>query len=261
LPRHTAREIYSRWLHDRGDNYLDARPHRHGRAKGRLSSALRFKAARIAGGRRAAAGGSDLGEDLASNAQKKAPAGAARDSSADVLALTLAANQIAANNPGTNGYELRNELLQSRRVRYGSDGKTDGEYSVQRLREDALRKARHSRTLGRNIDKASGVTRPADVCAHHIVASQDLDARLARGWIFGCKLAINDVDNGVYLPRFRNVAVPSLPNATVHPIIHTARYHLAVYARFLGLPKGEPEPTRLALRDMRDEMVAGVFPF
>jgi hypothetical protein len=198
---------------------------------------------------------------MASNAQKKAPAGAAPDSSADVLALTLAANQIAANNPGTNGYELRNELLQSRRVRYGSDGKTDGEYSVQRLREDALRKARHSRTLGRNIDKASGVTRPADVCAHHIVASQDLDARLARGWIFGCKIAINDVDNGVYLPRFRNVAVPSLPNATVHPIIHTARYHLAVYARFLGLPKGEPEPTRLALRDMRDEMVAGVFPF
>lgn len=56
-------------------------------------------------------------------------------------------------------------------------------------------------------------------------------------------------------------AVPSLPNATVHPIIHTARYHLAVFARFLGLARGEAEPTREALRDMRDDMVAGVFPF
>ena len=198
---------------------------------------------------------------MASNAQKKAPAGAAPDASADVMALTLAANQIAANNPGTNGYELRNELLQSRRIRYESNGQTVGGYKVQQLREDALCKARHSRTLGRNLDKASGVARHSDVCAHHIVASQDLDARLARGWIFACGIAINDVDNGVYLPRFRNVAVPSLPNATVHPIIHTARYHLAVFARFLGLAKGEAEPTREALRDMRDDMVAGVFPF
>jgi hypothetical protein len=193
---------------------------------------------------------------LAANAQKNAPV-----SAANILALTLAANQIAANNPGANGYALRNELLQSRRVSYESDGKTAGIYKVRQLREDALRKARHSRALGRNLDKASGVARPASVAAHHIVASQDLDARLARGWIFGCSIAINDVDNGVYLPRFRNVAVPSMPNATLHTIIHTARYHLAVYARFLGLPKGVPGPTRLALRDMRDDMVAGVFPF
>ena len=193
---------------------------------------------------------------LAGNAQEKAAA-----SAADILALTLAANQIAANNSGTNGYALRNELLESRRIRYESDGKTAGIHKVQQLREDALRKARHSRTLGRNLDKASGVARPAAVCAHHIVASQDLDARLARGWIFGCNIAINDVDNGVYLPGFRHVAVPIMPNATLHTIIHTARYHLAVYSRFLGLPKGEPDPTRLALRDMRDDMVAGVFPF
>jgi len=55
--------------------------------------------------------------------------------------------------------------------------------------------------------------------------------------------------------------VPSVPNATVHPIIHTARYHLAVFARFLGLAKGAVEPTREALRDMCDDMVAGDFPF
>ena len=63
------------------------------------------------------------------------------------------------------------------------------------------------------------------------------------------------------LPQFRNVVVPSVPNATVHPIIHTARYHLAVFARFLGLAKGAVEPTREALRDMCDDMVAGDFPF
>ena len=194
---------------------------------------------------------------MATSAQEKAPA----NSPANVLALTLAANQIAANNPGTNPYTIRNEMLETRRVEYESDGRTSGIYSVRQLREDALRRARHSRILGRNMDKASNVTRPKQVCAHHIVASQDLDARLSRGWIFGCNIAINDADNGVYLPRFRNVPVPTLPNATLHPIIHTTRYHLAVYSRFLGLPKGEPGPTRLALREMADDMIAGVFPY
>ena len=44
-----------------------------------------------------------------------------------------------------------------------------------------------------------------------------------------------------YLPRLRNVPVPTLPTATLHPITHTTRYHLAVYSRFLGLPKGESD--------------------
>ena len=64
-----------------------------------------------------------------------------------------------------------------------------------------------------------------------------------------------------YLPRFKNVLVPSLPNASLHGPIHTARYHLSVFARLRVLPKGEALPTREALRDMKDDMVAGVFPF
>jgi hypothetical protein len=55
--------------------------------------------------------------------------------------------------------------------------------------------------------------------------------------------------------------VPSLPNASLHGPIHTARYHLSVFARLRVLPKGEALPTREALRDMKDDMVAGVFPF
>ena len=66
--------------------------------KGRLSFAPRFVAERIARGWRARSGWLRARETtLASNAQKKAPAGAAPDTSADVLALTLAAVSAGVN--------------------------------------------------------------------------------------------------------------------------------------------------------------------
>lgn len=199
---------------------------------------------------------------MASNAQKKAPVAAAPPGqAAGILSLTIAANRIAGNSPGANGYELRNEILNRERIKYESDGKTVNGYTADQLFEQARGKGNHRRTLARNIDKGSGVVRPSAVCAHHIVAGQDLGADLSRERIFACGIGINDVDNGVYLPRFKNVPVPSLPNATLHGPIHTARYHLSVFARLRVLPKGEALPTRDALRDMKDDMVAGVFPF
>jgi hypothetical protein len=216
----------------------------------------------IAGGRRVEAGGRTRETKLAGNAHKKAPgAGPVAPQAANILSLTIAANRIAGNGPGANSYELRNEILNRERIRYESDGKTVNGYTADQLFENAKGAGNHRRTLARNINKGSGVARPAAVCAHHIVASQDIDASLSREHIFARGIGINDVDNGVYLPRFKNVPVQSLPNASLHGPIHTARYHLSVFARLRVLPKGEALPTREALRDMKDDMVAGVFPF
>jgi hypothetical protein len=186
---------------------------------------------------------------------------AAAPSANSTLALTIAANRIAGNSPGLNSYELRNEILNRERIRYESNGETVSGYTADQLYENARGKGNHRRTLARNLDKSSGVARPAAVCAHHIVASQDLEASLARELLFACGIGINDVDNGVYLPRFESVPVPGLPNATLHGPIHTTRYHLAVFARLRMLPHGEQLPTREALRDMKDDMIAGVFPY
>ena len=197
---------------------------------------------------------------MSASSRKKAAAPAAPNASS-TLSLTIAANRIAGNAPGVNPYELRNEVLNRERIRYESNGETVAGYTADQLFENARGKGNHRRTLARNLNKASQTARPTAVCAHHIVASQDIDAGLSRDRLFACGMGINDVDNGVYLPRFKNVPVPTLPNATLHGSIHTTRYHLAVFARLRVLPLGEQQPTREALRDMKDDMVAGVFPY
>lgn len=109
-------------------------------------------------------------------------------SSADLTDLTIAINRIAANQRHANGYEIRNTLLideEKQRVRY-RNGITELPCSVQRLFADAQRRnANHRRTLARNIVKATGQARPADACAHHIVALNDGRAMLSRRRLFG----------------------------------------------------------------------------
>ncbi len=182
---------------------------------------------------------------------------------ASLARFTAAINRIAANS-GVNGYELRNEILldmEKERVRY-ENGQTIEGYSAERLFEDAKRaSANHRRTLARNLNAETGKERPDNVCAHHVVASKDMRADEARDVIFGWGIAINDSDNGVYLPRFKNIPVPSMPKAPLHGPIHTARYHGMVTGR---LVLGDPEDAaacRAILRTIKKQIVAGSFPW
>jgi hypothetical protein len=93
------------------------------------------------------------------------------------------------------------------------------------------------------------------------VASQDIRATDSRTRIFACGIGINDVDNGVYPPRLKDIAVPSLPNASLHGPIHTERDHVAVFSRLLQAPAGDQEAMRIAMKDMKADLVDGVFPF
>lgn len=189
------------------------------------------------------------------------PGGA--DFAASLARFTAAVNRIAANS-GINGYELRNEILlemEKDRVRY-ENGRTLAGYSAARLFEDARRQSgNHRRTLARNLNADSGQARPTNVCAHHIVASKDSRADESREIIFKWGIGINDADNGVYLPRFKNIPVPSLPDAPLHGPIHTTRYYVAVAQRFMFNEPTDTPSCREVLRGIKEDLVDGSFPW
>lgn len=134
---------------------------------------------------------------------------------------------------------------------------------AQRLLADARRKdLRHSSILARNM-AAAGASRPAHAAAHHIVAHGDARAFPAQDLLFGWGIAINDADNGVYLPRFRSSVIDGAPHALKHATLHTGFYHLEVYARLVDIaPEREhSESGRAALRGIKAELSAGTFPY
>lgn len=135
----------------------------------------------------------------------------------------------------------------------------------EQLREDAEGRSKHyqhSRTLGRNM-KSAGNERPAGVHAHHIVAHADNDARDSRTLLYGWGIAINDVDNGVFLPAYKTSVVPELSQATRHAVVHTGVYHAAVFARlqFVGEGGEFSDDGRDALRSIKGELLQDTFPY
>lgn len=200
---------------------------------------------------------------MATTARKPGAAPGDAEFAASLARFTALVNRIAANGGG-NGYELRNEFLQEmekERVRYENGRALEG-YSAERLFEDAKRaSANHRRTLARNLNAESGTERPDNVCAHHVVASKDERAKESRDVIFKWGIGINDTDNGVYLPRFKNIPVPSMPNAPLHGPIHTDRYYTAVAGRLIfGAPQDTPA-CRLIMQTIKKQLVAGSFPW
>jgi hypothetical protein len=165
---------------------------------------------------------------------------------------------------GINAHAVANAQLLARKkgqIRY-KNGKTLPT-SAEKLLADARRKElRHSAILSDNMI-AAGQARPAKVAAHHIVSRQHGEAFASQELLFGWGIGINDVDNGVYLPRFKMTHVPSLPNARKHSPLHTFVYHAEVYGRLVLVePEREhSEAGREVLRGIKAELVAGTFPY
>ena len=163
---------------------------------------------------------------MANNARKNsaAPAPALTDPVEGMTDLTTSINQIAANNRNANPYEIRNGIVldeNKQRVRY-ENGITALSMSAQQLLANAQRTAyNHRRTLSNNIVAESGKARPANACAHHIVALKDDQAEPSRKKLFDWGIAINDADNGVFLPRWATKKIKGYPKAPQHGPIHT----------------------------------------
>ena len=72
----------------------------------------------------------------------------------------------------------------------------------------------------------SGISRPAQTAAHHIVAGTSKFANEARAILNKFGVGINDAVNGVFLPQ--NLQSSNPTDATVHSTLHTAEYYKMV---------------------------------
>lgn len=149
------------------------------------------------------------------------------------------------------------------KVEYDRNGRTRP-VSKKSLETDVKRKhVSHSTILGTNM-AAAGMPKPrGDVDAHHVVSVRSNFAIRSRSLLFGWGIAINDVDNGVFLPRNRKVKVMDrrLRNATKHSVVHTRLYHLAVFFRLSDAPQTNCAFGREKLRGIKLDLLAGTFPY
>lgn len=86
-----------------------------------------------------------------------------------------------------------------------------------------------------------------------------------RASLFQWGIGINDVDNGIRLPRWLISQKPiSLTDATVNAIVHTDVYHAEVHYRLREVARthpAEPPFARVELRGIKQELATGVFPY
>lgn len=141
--------------------------------------------------------------------------------------------------------------------------------TFQELEAEADKAGNHSAKLARHLD-AAGETKPSDavkgsLATHHVVARTDTRALPSRILLFQWGIGVNDVDNGIRLPRWLISQKPaSLTDATVHAIVHTDVYHAEVHYRLREVVKAHPNEAsfaRVELRGVKQELATGVFPY
>jgi len=91
---------------------------------------------------------------------------------------------------------------------------------------------------------ASGISRPANVQAHHIVAVNAPRAQIARNILARAGIDINDAINGVFLPT------------KIHQSIHTKNYYIAINQRLQNTTN-----VRLELQKIAEDILNGTFTY
>jgi hypothetical protein len=112
-----------------------------------------------------------------------------------------------------------------------------------------------SRALARYLE-ISGVKRPPDYSAHHIVAGNDADAAFARSVLSKFGIGINEAVNGVFLPA--NKATQVIAGKTIHASLHTDAYYRAVNDALRGLTTRQEVIDKL--QNIARALEAGEFP-
>ncbi len=79
--------------------------------------------------------------------------------------------------------------------------------------------------------------------------------------LFDWRIGIDDADNGVFLPAEAGANIPGLEKANAHDPIHTELYHATVASRLVGRDPDSAADGRAELQAMREDMIAGVFPY
>ncbi|UYN83848.1 MAG: AHH domain-containing protein [Microcella sp.] len=109
--------------------------------------------------------------------------------------------------------------------------------------------------LGNNLVQ-SGVTRPAESAAHHIVAGGSRKAEETRRQLSNFGIDIDAAANGVFLPR--NLGSSNPTGAAVHSTIHTNAYYRSVHTL---LSRATTRDEAIDVLDaIRSSLLAGGFP-
>ncbi len=174
--------------------------------------------------------------------------------------LTLAANRICQTE---NPYEVRNQIIlqEKKRLILYKNGVTMPA-KAETLQQEAASNIRHARKLAANMHKVDPkLQRHPEADAHHIVAAQDVRARLSRKIMFAEGVGVNDFSNGCYTRRKKTSQVPHIPGSIPHENIHTDIYHLTVY-RYVQNSSGKgADYLRSILQEIGKKIVDGTFPY
>ena len=181
----------------------------------------------------------------------------------EMLQLTLVTNEILGGETTVNSYQVRNSraLARAKSLVLYKNGATKLPVSVRRLQADALAKGDHSLALSGNIQLARDETQLDGTDAHHIVSRTHKLAKQSRTSLFDWRIGIDDADNGVFLPAVAGANIPGLEKANAHDPIHTKLYHATVASRLVGRDPDNAAEGRAELKTMREDMIAGVFPY
>jgi A nuclease family of the HNH/ENDO VII superfamily with conserved AHH len=185
-----------------------------------------------------------------------------------ILSQRIAAALLLSNPaPGVNAHEMVNtynvkeERTKVVKAYYDKQGRTMPAAAIV-LKVDAERDIRHSRALASNMLKAHRTyIRPEMVDAHHIVGRMNILAAKARGYLFAWGIGINDADNGVFLPRYGSTQIAKMPYAPNHQGLHTGTYYLNVTLRLDAIKGMSSTAGRTVLKTIKNELIAGTFPF
>lgn len=160
-------------------------------------------------------------------------------------------------------YAAAQQLEAIEKIEYDDKGRTKPASRKSLDAEAMRRRANHSSTLTTNM-LAAQIPKPSgEVDAHHIVSARSKNAYASRNLLYGWGIGINDVDNGVFLPRNRKVTVvdPSLKNAVKHSVVHTRLYHLSVFNELKQAHINDCAGGRDRLRGIRLDLIDGTFPY
>lgn len=155
------------------------------------------------------------------------------------------------------------QAQQTTRMNLYRKGATVNKATPEMLRAEAENsEIDHSRKLGRNFQVANpSFVRPDETDAHHIVSRSHWRADPARQILYKVGIGINDSDNASILPRFKTTIIASFPYAAKHQGIHTHVYHANVFYDLSSQPEKTQIATRLTLRSIDSQLIAGIYPF
>jgi len=149
-----------------------------------------------------------------------------RAASAAAAAARVAAEQAAKDAAEQAAKDAAEQAAKDAAEQAAKDAAKQAAKEADQLAADAATAAElsdpSSKVLAQNMEQ-SGIPRPVDSAAHHVVAGSARFADPARAVLQKFGIDINAADNGVFLPK--NIGVPNPDGSLVHSSLHTIQYY------------------------------------